>query len=178
MKDTYNLLADGINVLARELAAGTSCSDPKEEWAREDGLGRYYFGSSLKGEAGIDWDDPEARRVFLQSVVADADRLLTVAREAMERFPAGDPERLVRSTGCVSTRLTASYRVRLKQIRLLQVQGLWLPVPSALATRPRATATRRLRAPGCARQLPRTSVGTAPRAARAYVRGSPEPSSI
>ena len=51
------------------------------------------FGSSLKGEAGIDWDDLEARQAFLEGVVADADRLLTVAREAMERFPAGDPER-------------------------------------------------------------------------------------
>ena len=35
-----------------------------EEWAAEHGLARY-FGSSLKGEAAIDWDDPEAREVFL-----------------------------------------------------------------------------------------------------------------
>jgi len=59
VKDTYNLLADGITRLARALAAGTH-SNP-EEWAREHDLGRY-FGSSLKGEAGIDWDDPEARQ--------------------------------------------------------------------------------------------------------------------
>src|SRR5215204_2021084 len=91
LKDTYNLLADAITVLARALAAEVPCSDP-EEWARERGLGRY-FGSSLKGEAGIDWDDLEARQAFLEGVVADADRLLTVAQEAMERFPAGDPER-------------------------------------------------------------------------------------
>ena len=91
VKDTYNLLADGITVLARELAAEVPCSDPKE-WAHERGLGRY-FGSSVKGEAAIDWDDPEARQAFLEGVVADADRLLTVAKEAMERFPAGDPER-------------------------------------------------------------------------------------
>jgi hypothetical protein len=56
------------------------------------GLGRY-FGSSLKGEAGTDWDDPEARRVFLEGVVADADRVLEMAREAMEKLPAGDTER-------------------------------------------------------------------------------------
>jgi hypothetical protein len=91
VKDTYNLLADGIVMLSGTLAAGT-CSDP-EEWAREHSLGRY-FGSSVKGEAGIDWDDPEARRVFLESVVADADRLLTAAREAIvETLPADDPER-------------------------------------------------------------------------------------
>ena len=61
-------------------------------WAGEHGLERY-FGSSLKGEASIDWDDPEAREVFLQGVVADADRLLMVAREAMEKLCADEPLR-------------------------------------------------------------------------------------
>lgn len=91
VKDTYNLLADGIVMLARELAAGASRSEP-EQWARERGLGRY-FGSSLKGEAGIDWDDPEAQEKLLGSVVADADRLLMAAREAMEKVPENDPGR-------------------------------------------------------------------------------------
>jgi hypothetical protein len=91
LKDTYNLLADGITVLARELAAEVPCYDP-EEWARERVLGRY-FGSSVKGEAGIDWDDLEARQAFLEGVVGDADRLLEVAREAMEKLPVGDPGR-------------------------------------------------------------------------------------
>lgn len=90
VKDTYNLLADGIVSLARTLAAETYSSP--EEWARENDLG-HYFGSSLKGEAGIDWDDPEARQAFLEGVVADADRVLMVAREAMEKLPAGNPER-------------------------------------------------------------------------------------
>ena len=90
VKDTYNLLADGIAMLARRLAS-EACSEP-EKWAREHGLGRY-FGSSLKGEAGIDWDDPEARQVFLEGVVADAESLLMVAREAMEKGSPGDPER-------------------------------------------------------------------------------------
>jgi hypothetical protein len=52
VKDTYNLLADGITRLARALAAGNHPS-PQEEWAREHSLGRY-FGSSAKGEADID----------------------------------------------------------------------------------------------------------------------------
>jgi hypothetical protein len=90
VKDTYNLLADGIVNLAHALAADTY-SNP-EEWAREYDLGRY-FGSSLKGEAGIDWDDPEARQAFLEGVVADADRLLVVTREAMGKLPADRPER-------------------------------------------------------------------------------------
>lgn len=91
VKDTYNLLSDGIVSLARTLAAETHSSP--EEWARENDLGHYFGSSSLKGEAGIDWDDPEARQVFLEGVVADADRVLMVAREAMEKLPAGDPER-------------------------------------------------------------------------------------
>jgi Transposase domain (DUF772) len=64
VKDTYNRLADGIIKLARALAA-RGRSDP-EAWAREHDLGRY-FGSSLKGEAGIDWDDPQARQAFLEA---------------------------------------------------------------------------------------------------------------
>ena len=90
VKDTYNLLADGITRLARALAASAH-SNP-EEWTREHDLGRYFV-SSLKGEAGIDWDDPEARQVFLEGVVADADRLLMVAREAMEELPTDEPLR-------------------------------------------------------------------------------------
>jgi hypothetical protein len=74
------------------LAAGTHPSPQEEEWARVHGLGRY-FGSSVKGEAGIDWDDPEARRVFLEGVVVDADRLLMMAREEMENLPVGHTER-------------------------------------------------------------------------------------
>jgi hypothetical protein len=87
VKDTYNLLGDGIRKLVRALAA-IAAQKPKI-WAGEHGLERY-FGSSLKGEASIDWDDPEAREVFLQGVVADADRLLMVAREAMEKLPADE----------------------------------------------------------------------------------------
>ena len=80
-KDTYNLLADGISMLTRALAR-TAGADA-EVWATEQGLGRY-FGSSLKGEAHIDWDDELARRAFLNEVVADADHLLQMVREAVQ----------------------------------------------------------------------------------------------
>ena len=91
VKDTYNLLGDGIRKLARALAATADHKKP-ELWAAEHGLKRY-FGSSLKGEAAIDWDDTEAREVFLQSVVAEADDLLEVARVALEQIPPDAPER-------------------------------------------------------------------------------------
>ena len=90
VKDTYNLLADGISQLVRAMAA-LDGRDP-EDWAEEHNLSRY-FGSSLKGEAVIDWDDLEARQVFLRGVVADADRLLDVASEKLEQIPSDDPAR-------------------------------------------------------------------------------------
>jgi hypothetical protein len=65
--------------------------DP-EDWAREYGLSRY-FGSSLKDGAAIDWDDANARGVFLQSVVADSQYLLDRVRATLERIPVGDPGR-------------------------------------------------------------------------------------
>jgi len=71
VKDTYNLLADGIKKLGWALAKKVARTKP-EEWAREHGLGHYY-GSSVKGEAEIDWSDENARAKFLKSIVADAD---------------------------------------------------------------------------------------------------------
>lgn len=62
VKDTYNLLADGIKKLIRTLGKRIERIKPKV-WAREHGLGRY-FGSSIKGHTEIDWDEEEARRAF------------------------------------------------------------------------------------------------------------------
>ena len=85
VKDTYNLLSDGIVQLVRVLSAvdGKKVKD----WAREHKLERY-FGSSVKGEARIDWDNEKARHDFLRSIVADADSVLEVARQAQ----AGESE--------------------------------------------------------------------------------------
>jgi len=84
VKDTYNLLSDGIVQLVRVLASieGKKAKD----WAREHGLERY-FGSSVKGEAEIDWDNEKARQDFLESIVADADRVLEMTRQAQAREP-------------------------------------------------------------------------------------------
>jgi hypothetical protein len=90
VKDTYNLLADGIKKLAKTLARRVERVRP-EVWAEEQGLGRY-FGSSIKGQAEIDWDDEDAGREFLRGIVQDADRLLAVAREAVQGLPKGSEQ--------------------------------------------------------------------------------------
>ena len=78
VKDTYNLLGDGIVKLARVLAK--LAGQPLTVWAQEHGYGRYVGSTSLKGTAEIDWGDAEQRRRFLGEIVADADRLLEQAR--------------------------------------------------------------------------------------------------
>jgi len=88
VKDTYNLLADGIVQVIRALAALDEVET--QEWAKQHGLERY-FGSSIKGDAAVDWNDEKARRAFLQGIVADADRVLELCRQAQERLAVEDP---------------------------------------------------------------------------------------
>jgi hypothetical protein len=57
------------------------------EWAEKQGLSRY-FGSSLKGEAGIDWDDKGQREQLLTEIVQDGRRLLSLAEEIQKQHPA------------------------------------------------------------------------------------------
>ena len=90
VKDTYNLLADGIVKLLRVLAAVANIA--VGEWAEAQGYQRY-FGSSIKGEATIDWSDRKARRKLLGEIVADADRLLELARQAWVELPEDSAQR-------------------------------------------------------------------------------------
>ncbi len=90
VKDTYNLLADGIVKLLRALAAVEKSTD--REWAKDRGYGRY-FASSVKGEAAIDWSDKRAGAALLSLIVADADRLLELSRQAQGELPEDSDER-------------------------------------------------------------------------------------
>jgi len=96
VKDTYNLLSDGIVQVARALA--TLDGVKTEEWAKGHGLERY-FGSSVKGEAAVNWDNEKARQAFLQGIVADANRVLEMARQSQ----AGEPEGSARRQGIIET---------------------------------------------------------------------------
>ncbi len=79
VKDTCNLLADGIVQLIRALAQLKGIN--VGQWAKSQGYHRY-LGSSVKGEAAIDWSDKRARTALLAEIVADADRLLELSRQA------------------------------------------------------------------------------------------------
>jgi hypothetical protein len=90
VKDTYNLLADGIALVLRELARLANEELPAYAAAR--GLGRYVSERSLKGEAELDWDSAEQRAGLLQRIVGDADRLLDEVRAQRGRLDAGSAE--------------------------------------------------------------------------------------
>jgi hypothetical protein len=92
VKDTYNLLADGIILLLRQLAklAGAEL----EPFASELGFARYVGERSLKGSAELDWDNARERSRLLTEIVADADRLLEQARDVRAKLTEGSPEAL------------------------------------------------------------------------------------
>jgi hypothetical protein len=98
VKDTYNLLSDGIVQVVKVLAALEG--KKAEKWARERGF-ESYFGSSVKGEADVNWDNEKARRTFLQGIVADADRVMEMARQYQTEEPGGSARKnsIVESAG-------------------------------------------------------------------------------
>ena len=90
VQDTYNLLADGIVQLLRALAQLKGIN--VGQWAKSQGYHRY-LGSSVKGEAAIDWSDQRARTALLAEIVADADRLLELSRQAQGELAEDSAER-------------------------------------------------------------------------------------
>ena len=90
VKDTCNLLADGVVKLMRALAAVEKIT--VKEWGKAQGYGRY-LASSIKGEAAIDWSDRKARQTLLAGIVRDADRLLELSRQAQGELPEDSAER-------------------------------------------------------------------------------------
>lgn len=90
VKDTYNLLADGIVQVLRVLAQ--QAGEPLRGWAEREGFGRYLAEQSLKGQAMINWDNRTQQRQFLQGIVADADRVLELVRQARTGWEEGCPE--------------------------------------------------------------------------------------
>ena len=90
VRDTYNLIGDGIRKVCKILAKIQGLSS--EQWATQHDFGKYWNASSLKGEAGIDWSDETQRRVFLNSLVVDSERILLIADEFAKRTIEHAPE--------------------------------------------------------------------------------------
>lgn len=90
VKDTYNLLGDGIVLVLRQLAklAGAALVP----FASELGYARYVGERSLKGGAELDWDSARERARLLAAIVADADRLLEQVRGLRAALREGSPE--------------------------------------------------------------------------------------
>ena len=90
VRDTCNLLTDGIVKLMRALAAVERIT--VREWAKARGYERYH-GSSIKGEAAIDWSDKRARSALLAGIVADVEWLLELSRQAQGELGEDSAER-------------------------------------------------------------------------------------
>ncbi|MFN0071443.1 MAG: transposase, partial [Chloroflexota bacterium] len=90
VKDTSNLLADGIVLVLRVLAK--QAGEQLAVGAEREGWGRDVTAGSVKGQAAIDWSDAGARERLLQAIVADADRLLERVRTARGLLEAGNPD--------------------------------------------------------------------------------------
>ena len=84
--DTYNLISEGIRLLVKALAKAKG--QKPDEYARSQGWGRH-FGSSIKGESQVDWDDEGARSAFLAGLVADARRAMELAGQVGEGLEKG-----------------------------------------------------------------------------------------
>jgi transposase len=92
VKDTYNLLGDGIVLLLRQLAK--QAGGGLVPFATDLGYARYVGERSLKGGAELDWDNASERARLLAGIVADADELLAKARGVQAELEADSPEAL------------------------------------------------------------------------------------
>ena len=104
VKDTYNLLSDGIVKVVRALSEVERSN--LDEWASARGYQRYV-GGNVKGQAAIDWDDKNAHAALLGRIVGDADRLLELSRRTQGLLDEDSTERQtdsgsVRAAGAVA----------------------------------------------------------------------------
>lgn len=87
VKDTYNLVADGMVKLLRVLAAFETPlleSVDAKRYATQHDFGRYFSDVSIKGGAELDWDSDSERVAFLTGLVVDVRRALALAHSSLE----------------------------------------------------------------------------------------------
>jgi hypothetical protein len=101
VRDTYNLVADGILAVTRLLAKASG--KPVEKWAAEHDLSAY-LASSIKSEADIDWTNEAEKQGLLGVLVEDAKKVLEKAGKMRTGLVAGSPadDRLLKATEILS----------------------------------------------------------------------------
>lgn len=83
VKDTYNLVADGMVKLLEALAAfATPLLEPVDvkSFAQAHDLSRYLTDGSIKGDADMNWDNESERVAFLTGLVVDVGRALKLSK--------------------------------------------------------------------------------------------------
>lgn len=83
VKDTFNLVSDGIASTIRRIAKLENKKPLR--WADEHGLSRY-FSSSIKASTIINWNDKAQRECFLSEIVSDAGRLLELTKKCRQEL--------------------------------------------------------------------------------------------
>lgn len=86
VKDTFNLVSDGIRGVVEEACSLKGWD--KVEVVEAEGLSRH-FASSFKGTLEVDWSDAKARRAVVGQLVADARVTLALAAQALRGFTKG-----------------------------------------------------------------------------------------
>ena len=97
VEDTYNMLAEGLRQVVRVLAACASQSE--NDFAAANDFTRYTA-PSFKGTCAINWDIAAERATVLESLVADCDRILLLARQALTRYESDSPEAVAIVKAC------------------------------------------------------------------------------
>jgi hypothetical protein len=83
VRDTYNLVSDGIRQVVDEACRLKGWE--REEIVEAEGLSRH-FGASFKGSLEVDWSDAEERRAVVGQLVADARVALALATRALRGY--------------------------------------------------------------------------------------------
>ena len=92
VKDTYNLVADGMVKLLRALSAFDTPlleSVDVDGFAKAHDFSRYVTDGSIKGGAELNWDDESERIAFLTELVVDVRRALGLARATLDGADPG-----------------------------------------------------------------------------------------
>ena len=83
VRDTYNLVSDGIGQVVDEACRLKGWE--REEIVEVEGLSRH-FAASFKGSLDLDWSDAKERRAVVGQLVADARITLAVATRALRGY--------------------------------------------------------------------------------------------